>query len=133
MRIHFKVAVKNIAAPPGFPPDVMRGIGRDLAKGIRDRTRSGRDVRGVPFQRRVDGSPSNLRDSGRMLRSVRARKHWPRGFTIAPSQAVQNLARAHQRGKGGMPVREWFGLSERQINEAAERVRDAYMKRREDR
>ena len=129
MKIEMRMSVKNIAAPPGFPPDVMRGIGRDLARQIRQRTKAGRDVRGIPFAAKADGSPSNLRDSGKMIASLRARKFWPRGFEISPSRKYQDLAARHQLGKGRYPKREWIGLSERQINEAAERIKAAYLRK----
>lgn len=129
MKINFKMSVRNIAAPPGFPPDVMRGIGRDLARQIRQRTKSGRDVNGIAFKPKADGSPSNLRDSGKMIASLRARRFWSRGFEISPSRKFQDLAARHQFGKGKYPKREWIGLSEQQINEAAERIKAAYLRK----
>ena len=131
MRLAMKIDVRHISTPGELLPSELRSIGREIAKQIRDRTRSGRDVRGVPFPEKADGSPSNLRDSGRMLRSLRARKFWPRGFTIAPSQPVQNLAARHQSGKGGMPKREWIGFSPRQIQEMTDRIVSVYLRKRD--
>ena len=131
MRLDMRIDVKKIATPGELLPSELRAIGRRVAKQIRDRTRSGRDVRGIPFAKKADGTESSLRDSGKMLRSLRARKFWPRGFTIAPSQPVQNLAARHQSGKGGMPKREWIGFSPRQIQEMTDRIVSVYLKRKE--
>ena len=129
MRIRMKATIGERSPLAPFLPSELRAIGRDVAKQIRQRTRSGRDVNGQPFERLASGEPSRLRQSGKMLRSLRARKFWRRGFQISPSQPVRNLARRHQLGKGNMPKRTWIGFSERQIQEMADRATAAYLRK----
>ena len=47
------------------------------------------------------------------------------GFILAPSARQKRKAGAHQRGLFGLPVREWIGLSDRDVDQAVERVADA--------
>ena len=104
----------------------LRDLATDTARQIRDRTRSGRDVAGVPFQPKADGSPSRLVDTGAMVRSLRPRDVGDKRFTIGPNRGRQSVkALAHQHGGRGRPKREWLGLSQRQIDEAAQRVAQA--------
>ncbi len=99
----------------------LPGIAADLAGDIRRRTASGRDVSGKPFRPKRDGSRSTLQDSGRMVRSLRPVQVTDRGFVLAPvGKRNQRIgALAHQRG------RRWVGASDRQIDEARERIADA--------
>ena len=99
----------------------LPGIANDLAGGIRRRTASGRDVNGRRLRPKKDGTPSNLTDSGKMLRSFRPVQIDDRSFTLAPvgkrNQRVGALA--HQRG------RRWVGASDRQLDEATARIATA--------
>ncbi len=99
----------------------LPSIADDMARGIRRRTESGRDVAGRRFKPKKDGKPSNLRDTGRMLRSFRPVKVDDRSFTLAPTgKRNQRVgAVAHQRG------RRWVGADDRQIDEATARIANA--------
>ena len=85
-----------------------------MARGIRDRTESGRAVAGRPFRRKADGSPPNLIDTGQMVESLKPTKIRADGFTLAPT-GKRNRAIAHIHQNTG---REWIGADERQIRDA---------------
>ena len=98
-------------------PDIAAG----MARGIRDRTEGGRDVAGKPFRRKRDGSPSTLRDTGRMVESFQPTEVTDKGFTLAPT-GKRNRAIAHIHQATG---RRWVGADDRQVDEARERVAEA--------
>ena len=99
-------------------------IAADLSRSVRDRTAGGRDVRGRRFARKADGSPSTLRDTGKMIKSFGTASMRPTGFTLGPSGAERRKAVMHQTGRG-VPRREWVGVDARQVDQAAERVASA--------
>ena len=125
-RLSVKITRPSSPLPgPRLMRQEMRAIGRRIAKEIRDRTRRGRDVYGLPFRPLASGEPSRLRETGKMLRSLRARRFHDRGFVIAPSQRWQNLAAAHQRGRG-TPRRQWVGVTRGQIETFVRAARRAF-------
>ena len=96
----------------------------DLAREVRDRTATGRDVAGRQFPRKANGEPSTLQDTGRMVESFRPREVSDSGFTLAPAAAERRKAYMHQTGRG-VPKREWVGVDARQVDEAVEAVATA--------
>ncbi len=103
----------------------MPGIASTMARSVRDRTASGRDVDGRPFRRRADGSPSTLRDTGRMVESFQPVEVGDRSFRLAPAgRQERRRAALHQLGRG-VPRREWVGADAGQIEAAREAVATA--------
>ena len=96
-------------------------LAADLAGDIRRRTASGRDVSGQRFRRKKDGTPSNLRDSGRMLASFKPQTVSDTGFTLAPTGARNRKVGAVAMRTG----RRWAGVNDAQIDEARGRIADA--------
>ena len=105
--------------------DVLPQVARDVSRGVRDRTAGGRDVDGRPFARKADGSPSTLKDTGRMVESFKPQTVTDQSFRLAPDRGERRKAVMHQRGIGRIPRREWVGVDARQVDEAVERVLDA--------
>ena len=103
----------------------MPGIAGDMARGIRQRTESGRDVAGKPFPRKRDGSPSNLIDSGRMVESFEPLAVTDDGFRLAPKGKRNRAVAAIHQATG----RRWVGADERQIETARERAIEAAIPR----
>ena len=103
----------------------LPSISDDLAGDIRHRTEGGRDAHGRRFARRRDGSPSNLIDSGDMVRSFRPVRVDDRGFVLAPTgRRERQKAYFHMTGRGGKK-REWVGLDRRQIDQAVQDIAEA--------
>lgn len=103
----------------------LPGVAGDMAASIRRRTESGRDVNGRPLQRKADGSPSNLIDTGRMVESFRPQAVTDTGFTLSPT-GKRNRAIAHIHQATG---REWIGADDKQIDAARESIAEAAIPR----
>ena len=107
----------------------LPNVARTMAAGVRARTESGRDVDGRPFRRRPDGSPSTLRDSGRMVKSFQPQTVTDQGFRLAPARGPERRRAAlHQSGRG-VPRREWVGADAGQVEAAREAVAEAEVPR----
>ena len=104
-------------------------LAADLSRGVRDRTAGGRDVSGHRFAAKADGSPSTLRDTGKMIASFGLRTIGAAGFVLAPADGQRAKAAAHMAGKR-LPVRRWIGLSRRDIAQARAAVADAETERK---
>ena len=96
---------------------------------IRRRTEAGKDADGRPFAPKKDGTPSNLRDTGRMLDGFGVSKIDVGGFTLGPSRREAAKAYTHQHGSAAVPQRAWVGVDDRTVAEARERIAEAALPR----
>ena len=124
MRISIRTTDTGRVELPDLRP-ALDTIAADWTRGIQDRTRRGRDARGVPFRPKRDGSPSRLIDSGRMVGSLRA-DVGDKGFRLAPAAGRDATVAAINEARG----RTFVAASERQIEDARRAVVDALREKR---
>lgn len=107
----------------------LPAIAQEWVEAVQQRTRSGIAADGSRFPARKDGSPSNLVDSGDMLRGFGVVSVGRDGFRLAPDRRQQHKALAHQRGSGHAPQRAWVGVEADLIEAARQRVAEAAIPR----
>ena len=111
--------LKNLAAALGKNIEFRQALaeaGDAAAEGMKERTRSGRDIEHKPFvsYKSKDGKKGDLCSSGRMLDSIEA-------GVVSDTEAIVGIfdpverrkAIAHQLGLGKLPRRRFFGLSDK--------------------
>ena len=105
---------------------IMPKLAFDIARDIRDRTAAGLDVDGRPFTPHPGGRASDLKQTGRMVRSFGIQRVTANRITLAPGGKHTARALSNQIGEGNRPARPWIGVSRRHVNEAVRRITDAF-------
>ena len=84
---------------------IMPKLAFDIARDIRDRTASGRDVDGRAFTPHPGGKRSDLRQTGQMVASFGIQKVTPNRIVLAPGGKHTARAYSNQTGEGNRPAR----------------------------
>ena len=104
----------------------MPKLAFDIARDIRDRTAAGLDVDGRPFTPHPGGRASDLKQTGRMVRSFGIQRVTPNRIVLAPAGKHTARAYSNQTGEGNRPARRWIGVSRKQVDRAVTRITDAF-------
>lgn len=132
-------AIKAIeeVADNAKPDGIEEEVAEKIRKRIYDRTLAGRDVEGKAFAPysaayrnwlAATGAGStgkvDLYFTGGMLESMSARGEKDKGVVYFASSRGEELMLYHMRGEGGLPQRQFFAVSDEDVEELMKKMED---------